>query len=828
MTQDQIVDPRAERLESAQARARLWLQVALPFAIVVLIAAGLVAGTWYQYQRNRADVLALSQSFVASVERRVQQQVTGFLRPAADGAATLAAVMPSGDWSGRGRETVEAVGMRLMGRHDQIGLVYVGRGNGDFIMLRRTADGSIDTKLIRHQDGERRTTWIRRGPGGNVTDVEAAPQDTYDPRTRDWYTGALGTDGTFWSEVYVFFTDKSPGITVARPVAGNARDAVVGVDVRLSTLNDFLADLESTVRGRAVIVDGRGRVVAAPGVDQMLADDRGGDGGDPAMPSVQAVGDSVLSEAYDRTRLRADGSTVVEIDGTSHIVATAPLAQVTDRSWRLLLVAPESAFAGFVAANNRRSLLILGAIVLLAAGMAGTLAWQSVRAERTRRRLAEREADHRQQLAMMDSVVAAAADGDAGMPADGDPAPRLAERLAYSTGATRAGIWRRTGNELVCRALYDAAGHAYTAGTTIERHECPALFDGLDEEIAAADAAGDPRTRDLATCYLTPAGMRGLLSVPVRSRGAAVGAVWLETGDAREPAGESVLQLARLTAGILALRWQADAEPGAAPAGSVSEQSAETLRATAAEMEAGGPDTSGTASWSAGGGQAPAPVEQLRTSSLAPDRVQALREAVQGADRGASGGEAGQDAAAATLYPRASVAVVRLVDDAALASAPSTTDGPTVARVIDAADSAARAVGLPYIKLLGARIVAVDGFDEADADAAAARVAEFALAFREPCAEAFRALDRQPAFSIGIDTGPLMGAAVGFGQGLYDIWGEALEVADSLAAEATAGRIQVSGASYESLRHRYLLRPSGTYFLERAGEMATYDLRAAL
>ncbi len=821
MTQDQIVDPRAERAESARARARLWLQVALPFAIVVLIAAGLVAGTWYQYQRNRADVLALSQSFVASVEQRVQQQVAGFLRPAADGAATLSAVMPSGDWSGRGRETVEAVGMRLMDRHDQIGLVYVGRGNGDFVMLRRTDYGSIDTKLIRHQDGARRTTWIRRGPEGNVTDVEAAPEDTYDPRTRTWYKGALSTDGTFWSEVYVFFTDKSPGITVARPVAASTRDAVVGVDVRLSTLNDFLADLQSTVRGRAVIVDGRGRVVAAPGVDRMLADGRGGDGGELAMPSVQAVGDPVLSEAYDRTRLRADGSTVVEIDGTRHIVATASLAQVTDRSWRLLLVAPESAFAGFVAANNRRSLLILGAIVLLAAGMAGTLAWQSVRAERTRRRLAAREADHRQQLAMMDGVMAAAADGDASMPADGDPASRLAERLARSTGATRAGIWRRYGDELVCRTLYDAAGDAYTAGTTIERHESPALFDTLDQEIAVSDAAREPRTRDLATCYLTPAGMRGLVSVPVRSRGAAVGAIWLETRDVRDLADESVLQLARLTAGILALRWQADGEPAQQPRRTGPETASETdtETPTATATGTGAPPAAAAA---------PASVDQLRTSTLAPERARAQREAMQVARQGADSDADGQDMAGATLYPRASVAVVRLLDDAALASAPSAAAGPTVARVIDAADRAAREVGLPYIKLLGARIVAVDGFEETDAEAAAARVAEFALRFREPCAEAFRALTRRPAFSIGIDTGPLMGAAVGFGQGLYDVWGEALEVADSLAAEATAGRIQVSGGSYEALQHRYLLRPLGTYFLERAGEMATYDLRAAL
>jgi hypothetical protein len=37
--------------------------------------------------------------------------------------------------------------------------------------------------------------------------------DTYDPRTRPWYEGALANDHLFWTGIYIFFSRRVPGIT---------------------------------------------------------------------------------------------------------------------------------------------------------------------------------------------------------------------------------------------------------------------------------------------------------------------------------------------------------------------------------------------------------------------------------------------------------------------------------------------------------------------------------------------------------------------------------------------------------------------------------------
>ena len=58
----------------------------------------------------------------------------------------------------------------------------------------------------------------RRAPGaalGGIRAVESDPGDAYDPRTRPWYEGAASAGALFWTDVYVFWSDKQPGITAA-------------------------------------------------------------------------------------------------------------------------------------------------------------------------------------------------------------------------------------------------------------------------------------------------------------------------------------------------------------------------------------------------------------------------------------------------------------------------------------------------------------------------------------------------------------------------------------------------------------------------------------
>ena len=385
MRRQEIVDVDLDPREERRRVRRLWLRLGLPAAAVLLIVASIIAITYYAYVSNRRDALGLSQDVLSALDERVVTQVQSYLTPAVRVLKLMREIIdrPPFDAAGRGR--AERFAAEVLRNVPQLATVIFGDANGNFLMLRRTAEGAIDSKVIENNRDGRRVFWVRRDLQDATTKVEDDPEDTYDPRTRPWFQGALHGDGVFWSDVYVFFTDRKPGITASAtmPARDGQPASVVGVDIRLDALSEFLAGLKIGRSGRAMIVDDQGRLVAFPDPQRMMKQQ-----GDASVPArLDEVGDPLLTSAFDRLRVLGPGQHVMETEQGRVIIAERPLASVVGRDWFLLFVVPEDDFVGFVAANNRTTLLMSLAVVALAVALAALLAVQGLRADREARRL---------------------------------------------------------------------------------------------------------------------------------------------------------------------------------------------------------------------------------------------------------------------------------------------------------------------------------------------------------------------------------------------------------------------------------------------------------
>ncbi|MCX7692053.1 EAL domain-containing protein [Tepidimonas taiwanensis] len=84
----------------------------------------------------------------------------------------------------------------------------------------------------------------------------------YDARERPWYRLAMATPGQVrWTEPYVFFTTREPGITAALAWRSPQGEPwAVGFDLRASEIDAMLKGLPLGPRGLAVMVDGAGQV----------------------------------------------------------------------------------------------------------------------------------------------------------------------------------------------------------------------------------------------------------------------------------------------------------------------------------------------------------------------------------------------------------------------------------------------------------------------------------------------------------------------------------------------------------------------------------------
>jgi adenylate cyclase len=132
---------------------------------------------------------------------------------------------------------------------------------------------------------------------------------------------------------------------------------------------------------------------------------------------------------------------------------------------------------------------------------------------------------------------------------------------------------------------------------------------------------------------------------------------------------------------------------------------------------------------------------------------------------------------------------------------------------------------LEKIKTTGDAYMVVSGVPTARSDHAQA-LAALALEMREVSAKWRDTRGRTVPIRIGISSGPVVAGVVGTRKFFYDVWGDAVNVAARMETTGSAGKIQVSQASYERLRGEFVLEARGEIEVKGKGRMATWFLLA--
>jgi adenylate cyclase len=766
---DAVIDLDADPLATRADRRRRLRRIGVPILGVVLMIAAIMIIALQLNHTGRRGALKLADEALAATDASIKEQVTSYFAipsRALEEGVTIGEHESEGE--GR-RALIEKFSISAMKHIPQIADFIVGNSAGDFLMFRRGDNGGIDIKLIDNTPKARKVVWIRRSADAKETGREEDPTDDFDPRIRPWYSGALTTSGIFWSDVYVFYTAKKPGITAStRYTSPEGRDFVVGVDITLTNLSEFLSSLKIGESGRAMIVDGHGRVIAHPRQELVVRQDTSG----PVTAHVDEIGDAAAVSAYDRFRAEGPGRQTITIGGKRYLTSLLPLETV-GRDWSILMIVPEKDLIGFVDQNARTGLLMSLGVVAIAVLLAVLLIRQGLRGDRAARLARDRARALARQDAALDKL---ATEGDLFDPTRSHLPDALTETIADLTGARRASLWYFSpdGSSLRCADSFDREISAHTAGTEIQRRELPAFFRHLAEgtEIDATDAAGDPRCGELHRLILAPLGSRALVVFPVRRHDRVVGAIWLEdpvdTAESRH--------FLRVLASLAALRADDASEP-------------------AHGAEAG-------------------------THAAASEPAAARDRSVDLAARGLDQAALGQ-----ALYSDVSVMVMRLDEPGSTAG--RIKDPELLDAVVRAVQELATEQDIPYLKLVGGDIVGAAGFTEGD-ETAATRIANTAIASRDRIAELFKSHGLSPDFRLGMDSGIAIGRSLGAEPSLFNLWGEAVQTAQTMAAASFPGTIQTSEASFNRLRHNFLFRPRGSFYLPAVGRARTFVLAGQL
>jgi adenylate cyclase len=135
--------------------------------------------------------------------------------------------------------------------------------------------------------------------------------------------------------------------------------------------------------------------------------------------------------------------------------------------------------------------------------------------------------------------------------------------------------------------------------------------------------------------------------------------------------------------------------------------------------------------------------------------------------------------------------------------------------------------GLEKIKTIGDAYMVAAGVPIRRPDHARA-IALLALDMVESAAPGGPCGDLDLQLRIGINSGPVVAGVIGRRKFLYDLWGDAVNIASRMESAGTPGRIQVTRQTYELLKDEFELEPRGTIAVKGMGEMETWYLLGGL
>jgi len=214
------------------------------------------------------DVKAQSNIIIENAVKESKAHALGFLEPAYRNALQTSDFIEKGLLDVNNEDQTESFFLSLLEKNPEFNGAYVTNLAGDFFFVSRNTDvnnSSYLTKKIKATTpGVADFLW--RDDSLDVVSSRPGFPDNYNAKERPWYQQAMNKGDIIWTEPYVFFTSKEPGITVAIPYRNSEGgiEGAIGLDIALKELSKFFSELKVYGSSSAFMVSANDKFIAAP------------------------------------------------------------------------------------------------------------------------------------------------------------------------------------------------------------------------------------------------------------------------------------------------------------------------------------------------------------------------------------------------------------------------------------------------------------------------------------------------------------------------------------------------------------------------------------
>ena len=130
------------------------------------------------------------------------------------------------------------------------------------------------------------------------------------------------------------------------------------------------------------------------------------------------------------------------------------------------------------------------------------------------------------------------------------------------------------------------------------------------------------------------------------------------------------------------------------------------------------------------------------------------------------------------------------------------------------------------IRTIGDSYMVASGVPRGRPDHAQALV-RMALDMRDYIATHTFRNDQCVSFRIGINSGSMIAGVIGRRKFVYDVWGDAVNIASRMESHGMGGAVQITRATYELIKDEFVCEPRGTVNVKGKGEMEVWLVMSA-
>jgi two-component system sensor histidine kinase ChiS len=350
---------------------RYSLRTVLIVAFVTQITAAVGLVGWLSFHHGQRAVEELANQLRGEITARIQQYLQNFMAvPHLVNQINVEAIQ-TGWLNLADQPKLELYLWKQIQQFNTLSYIAIATDKPTYVGTQIAQDNTISLEVLDDTTQGNLEIW-KTGKDAKRIEQKPALKD-YDPRTRPWYKAALQARQAVWTDIFIYFSGRSIGISANQPVYDNQGKllAVASADLKLLKISRFLHSLTIGKTGQTFIVTRSGWLVATSTEEQPALFNPETQKMEP-LPAIKSH--DVLTSVSLRYLLQAVGKlTAIKHEqsldffhqGQRYFLQVVPFQDKRGLDWLTVIVIPESDFMEHINNNTiATALLCLMAIAV--------------------------------------------------------------------------------------------------------------------------------------------------------------------------------------------------------------------------------------------------------------------------------------------------------------------------------------------------------------------------------------------------------------------------------------------------------------------------------